>query len=1159
MKNFEKSKIVKNTFLTVFTMVIIGLCFIAGGRNVYAATDDVVYIPDDNFKKVLNIILGVDDPAEDITEGQMVRITELTIYSDVGVTDITGISYCTNLRKLDLKKRGSKEWELDKKFIDNLLKLSNIEELKLSGVISDDYSFISKMKWLQVLDIEDCNITVFPELINSTYLSKLSLSNCESLIEVSALKKLIKLDTFIVEGSFGTFPLVKEMEKLTYLRVSNMPITEDNEKVFMETIASLKNIKRLYIDDCNFTDRYTMMFDGLTKLEVLSLCNNTISNFDFLLKHKENIKQLYIEDSKATNNLAVVLPQMTNLCVLKINNSNIPDLSFVSKMSEKFLFSESVVTGKLPRLCSTIKVVCNEDEYPIKYTFINDVKDHNGNYAAPELSGLYTYKDKSREITISTGYTKSFDIVYNFKLEAPNGDKYNARHVKTVCYEKLSDRLPIIGDVELLEGDILELNVQMDKFEAFENVKYQWYKDGNKIEGATGANLRIKNVQASDCGQYRVIVSSANTIIVSDKVMITVGTLKELTGILHITGAKNNMTAYVGDQIRCIVSADGGSYEYKYQHILETNSTGMTHVPYTTDNTTKYICDTVGENVFYSIIYDSKGNMVKTNRVSIMVYNAFASKFEIQGISENSTCKEGDVITFNAFAEGGSEKYTYNYTVYNKNKDKWYTIAENVTDSTYLWTTDMCGEVMLYIEAKDSFGASLKSEGFQIKILRQPGLYKEDDGNWYYFNEEKIETSYTGMAKNKYGWWYVKDGKVDFTYTGMAKNANGWWYMKNGKLDLTYTGLATNSNGTWYMKKGKLDTSASGLVKTSSGWVYLTKGKLNSSYTGLVENANGWWYVKEGKIDFTYTGIVTNCQEIWYVKEGKLDTTLLDSEQNKDGYWCVNEGEKLVISAIYGEEIKDYTYSFIVYNKDTKKWARVADNISSNKFTWRAGSAGNRVFYVDVKDATGNIVRSSAINVKVVNTLSIKATTTAKEVVTGGKITITATVQGGIDSNSNSYTYSFIVYNKDTKKWARIADNITSNTFTWTAGSVGNRVFYVDVKDSTGRIVRSKGIDVSVVTKVKELCVTASASESNVKVGNSVTFKATAIGGSGVYTYSVIVYNKDTKEWARISNNTISSTFTWKAKSSGNRTFYVDAKDSTGKIVRSEAIAVSVK
>ena len=36
----------------------------------------------------------------------------------------------------------------------------------------------------------------------------------------------------------------------------------------------------------------------------------------------------------------------------------------------------------------------------------------------------------------------------------------------------------------------------------------------------------------------------------------------------------------------------------------------------------------------------------------------------------------------------------------------------------------------------------------------------------------------------------------------------------------------------------------------------------------------------------------------------------------------------------------------------------------NNKITWTAGSAGDREFYIDVKDADGKVVRSSVMNVK---------------------------------------------------------------------------------------------------------------------------------------------------------------------------------------------------
>ena len=59
-----------------------------------------------------------------------------------------------------------------------------------------------------------------------------------------------------------------------------------------------------------------------------------------------------------------------------------------------------------------------------------------------------------------------------------------------------------------------------------------------------------------------------------------------------------------------------------------------------------------------------------------------------------------------------------------------------------------------------------------------------------------------------------------------------------------------------------------------------------------------------------------------------------------------------------------YTYKFIVYNKTTNKWGLISNFSATNAITWKASSAGNRVFYVDVKDSKGNVVRSTPMNLK---------------------------------------------------------------------------------------------------------------------------------------------------------------------------------------------------
>ncbi len=52
-----------------------------------------MYIPDTNFKALLNEDLGVDDPTADITEGQMATIETINNFDweATPITDITGI------------------------------------------------------------------------------------------------------------------------------------------------------------------------------------------------------------------------------------------------------------------------------------------------------------------------------------------------------------------------------------------------------------------------------------------------------------------------------------------------------------------------------------------------------------------------------------------------------------------------------------------------------------------------------------------------------------------------------------------------------------------------------------------------------------------------------------------------------------------------------------------------------------------------------------------------------------------------------------------------------------------------------------------------------------------------------------------------------------
>ena len=245
-----------------------------------------------------------------------------------------------------------------------------------------------------------------------------------------------------------------------------------------------------------------------------------------------------------------------------------------------------------------------------------------------------------------------------------------------------------------------------------------------------------------------------------------------------------------------------------------------------------------------------------------------------------------------------------------------------------------------------------------------------------------------------------------------------------------------------------------------------------------------------------------------------------------------------------------YTYKFIVYNKTTGTWGLIQNYSSKNTCTWKKGSAGDRDFYVDVKDADGKVVRSKALNIKIESSKPTSVLTpSAVAVSAGDKLTLTAS------TNKSGCTYKFLIYNPATNQWFKLQDFGRKNTYTWTAGSAGTRQFYVDVKDSDGNVTRSKVVNVTIGSS-GALSVKTTVSAKTSKPGDKITFTASASGGKAGYTYKMIVYNKTTKTWGLVQNFNANNKITWTAGSAGDRDFYIDVKDADGKVVRSSVMNV---
>ncbi len=273
--------------------------------------------------------------------------------------------------------------------------------------------------------------------------------------------------------------------------------------------------------------------------------------------------------------------------------------------------------------------------------------------------------------------------------------------------------------------------------------------------------------------------------------------------------------------------------------------------------------------------------------------------------------------------------------------------------------------------------------------------------------------------------------------------------------------------------KAMVLTSSKGDVLTSVSRTTLTveNGKEGYQYRFKItnnDNHNVWWCQKDFQKSPSCewwagpAGAKNGKTITAYVKDAKgndiatLEKTVDVSDSTlKIDKIISSKGTSLnkVMKTTLGAEVSGgkapYEYRFRVYNKDTKKWYTMQDYKDTSSCLWYAGpGAGKKTIYVDVKDATGDIV-SSTLDVKVSDSdLDIvSVTSSVKELKASSYTTLTANVKGG----KSPYKYTFRVYNKDTDKWWTMQENGTDNACKWYAGpGAGNKAIYVDVKDADG-------------------------------------------------------------------------------------------------------------
>jgi len=174
-----------------------------------------------------------------------------------------------------------------------------------------------------------------------------------------------------------------------------------------------------------------------------------------------------------------------------------------------------------------------------------------------------------------------------------------------------------------------------------------------------------------------------------------------------------------------------------------------------------------------------------------------------------------------------------------------------------------------YSPFENSYGGGNTNNG-GTTTKYSDGLNKIE-GELYYFKNNRIDTSYTGLAQYGNEWYYIENGKVNWNYTGLAQKGNEWFYIEKGKLNWDHSGIVEYNNQWFYVERGRLNWNYTGLGQSGNDWYYIVGGRVNWDYIGLVQKSNEWFYVKGGKLDWNYTGLVLHEGTWYYVSKGRLD------------------------------------------------------------------------------------------------------------------------------------------------------------------------------------------------------------------------------------------------------------------------------------------------
>ena len=445
-----------------------------------------------------------------------------------------------------------------------------------------------------------------------------------------------------------------------------------------------------------------------------------------------------------------------------------------------------------------------------------------------------------------------------------------------------------------------------------------------------------------------------------------------------------------------------------------------------------------------------------------------------------------------------------------------------------------------------SFGAGVKT--FDKGTIKDGTPYQAVKGTVIvkYVDEDGNEIAGSTTKTGNVGDSYKTTAKTISGYTLKTTPSNATGKFTESTITVTYVYSKTEpSLGTViveYVDENGNEIASSTTKTGEVGESYTTTAKTISGYELVLTPTNASGTYKNGTITVTYK----------YKKVTIAKPVIESFVANKQSPQVSKTQVTLTVKAT---GTKTLQYKFLIKDNATGNWAVLRDYKTSNTYTWTTGKIGNKTLYVDVKDGNGQVTRKSmSYTVKEVekpNVVSFVADKKSPQA-SGTQVTLSAAASG-----TGVLQYKFLIKDNTTGNWAVIRDYSIVNSCTWKANKAGNKTLYVDVKDGNGQVTRKA---MSYTVKVAAPTVTSFTTDkkSPQKSKTEIVLSAKATGtGTGTLQYKFLV--KDASgNWFVIQDYSASNITVWKPSKVGNKTLYVDVKDSNGQVTR-KSLSYTIK